>query len=930
MKMNLLFQFALLALAVTSLQAVAEELPGQQARGPEDWLYLAYGRGRFESKSRMDVSVQAKERHELRCCSKTQISGWTKSKGTCDVWHESDRLVGLDGTGTQCFHAVTYTEAQAICKAQGDNTYVCTKSEVESGCAKGSGCGHNADWVWTSDDSPPGPPLPEIETIPEDDYMFLACGSGMKGHCEGGHSLAVAQAKEKHEVRCCSSRLKDAWMVSNNCNNWHESDLIDLNGTPKQCIHAATYAEAQQICDANDAYVCTRDQVLQGCAQGSGCSHDVDMIWTSNRAGLTDILTFQARQSQAASIAGVCTGATAKVWGDPHFVTFDNLKYDCQGQGEFVIAMSKGSDPLAIHGRFVKRRVSHAKPTVTASVAIKVLDNVPVIHVSVPDQKVNGRCPFTFTIGDNEDPIPNNDVVTFFKNNYNGAVNAFSKQGRTIFFTYRDQEARVQITAGGSNRCVLNTNLCLTPENHGGAQNIVGLLGSPTGSKGDDWMNKDGTLAPLPAGCDGPNPSRQCKGKLNKAGHDWCMDNWCIGHPDNSLWTKETHALYNQCDDKTADDFFDNVVVPAQEVVAACQLTENPEECETDTVVELDDGGNLEDFLGALLEDEEEDNLIDRLDAGNAEDVLDGFDGPVPEISDSNDNPIPPLVITLPKDLKDEIDKLDSEDFGSDAPPRSEAGSNGDPHFKTWQGEHFEYHGQCDVVLAKDSKFADGLGMEVQIRTKLVRFWSYIKTASILIGNDVLEIQGSADSNDRETHYWFNFEYQGDVTEIGGFPLSISSRGYLKRSFEIDLSSKYPGQKIVLSTFREFVSVDFKGSTSESFGSSVGILGDYKTGDTLARDGFSVINDFVQLGNEWQVLPADSKLFHEMEEPQFPSRCIVPEDPRGERRRRLDESTISVEAAEAACSKVLSDDLDIKDCVYDILATQDMDMVGAF
>lgn len=235
------------------------------------------------------------------------------------------------------------------------------------------------------------------------------------------------------------------------------------------------------------------------------------------------------------------------------------------------------------------------------------------------------------------------------------------------------------------------------------------------------------------------------------------------------------------------------------------------------------------------------------------------------------------------------------------------------------------------MILAKDSKFADGLGLEVQIRTKLVRFWSYIKTASILIGNDILEIKGSADPSDRETHYWFNFEYQGDATEIGGFPLSISSNGYQKkRSFEIDLSSKYPGQKIVLSTFREFVSVDFRGSTSHSFGNTVGVLGDYKTGNTLARDGVSVIDDFVQLGSEWQVLPADPKLFHEMEEPQFPSYCIVPEDPRGERRRRLDESTISVEAAEAACSKALSHDLDIKDCVYDILATQDMDMVGAF
>ena len=57
-------------------------------------------------------------------------------------------------------------------------------------------------------------------------------------------------------------------MKNNQCNNWHESDLIDLNGNRDQCIHAATYAEAQAICAMNSAYVCTRDQVLNGCAEG--------------------------------------------------------------------------------------------------------------------------------------------------------------------------------------------------------------------------------------------------------------------------------------------------------------------------------------------------------------------------------------------------------------------------------------------------------------------------------------------------------------------------------------------------------------------------------------------------------------------------------------------------------------------------------------
>ena len=99
----------------------------------------------------------------------------------------------------------------------------------------------------------------------------------------------------------------------------------------------------------------------------------------------------------------------------------------------------------------------------------------------------------------------------------------------------------------------------------------------------------------------------------------------------------------------------------------------------------------------------------------------------------------------------------------------------------------------------------------------------------------------------------------------------------------------------------------------------------------MARDGLTELNDFGQLGNQWQVLPGvDPKLFHALDKPQFPERCLEPENPQGLRRRRLSESEISVEDAQAACSSQLRDPLAIQDCIYDIMATQDLDMVGAF
>ena len=188
--------------------------------------------------------------------------------------------------------------------------------------------------------------------------------------------------------------------------------------------------------------------------------------------------------------------------------------------------------------------------------------------------------------------------------------------------------------------------------------------------------------------------------------------------------------------------------------------------------------------------------------------------------------------------------------------------------------------------------------MDVHIRTKLVRHWSFIKNAVIRIGNDILEIEGSALESDPETHYWVNYEYQGKLVEFAGFPVKIFSQqgtAVTKNRIEIDLDSVYPGQNIVLSTYKEFVKVDFVNPTAKAFGNTVGMLGDFLTGKTFARDGATELDDYTDLGREWQVLPIDGKLFRESSShPQFPELCIEPEDPRGDRARRLDELSVTL------------------------------------
>jgi len=267
------------------------------------------------------------------------------------------------------------------------------------------------------------------------------------------------------------------------------------------------------------------------------------------------------------------------------------------------------------------------------------------------------------------------------------------------------------------------------------------------------------------------------------------------------------------------------------------------------------------------------------------------------------------------------------EVYGGGAPnPLLPPGGGGNTNIITWNNEHYKFNGQCDLVMMKDDLFADALGLQVHIRTKMVDYWSYIKSVAIKIGNDTLEIEGSADAKDDQEHYWINYDYQGDLDTFAGFPVTHMVSPTHEREYMIDLNDD---AAIVVQVYKQFVRVKFIGDEAV-FGSSVGLLGNYKTGKALARDGATSVDDLTTLGDEWQVLPYERRIFREASRPQFPELCIKPKDPRGQRRLHLAKSAISYAQAELACFTVMSDPLSIKDCVNDILANQDLDIVGAY
>jgi hypothetical protein len=197
------------------------------------------------------------------------------------------------------------------------------------------------------------------------------------------------------------------------------------------------------------------------------------------------------------------------------------------------------------------------------------------------------------------------------------------------------------------------------------------------------------------------------------------------------------------------------------------------------------------------------------------------------------------------------------------APP-AEGGANGDPHFKTWRGQHFDFHGECDLVLLQSKEFESGLGLDVHIRTKMRRDMSYISGAAVRLGTDLLEV-GS------HRIYHLNGVAGAELPcKFGGFEFLYTQPTDKQHVFEIHLG------RLEVKTYKDFVSVLFEQAELKHFGKSVGLMGAFGTGHMIGRDSESVINDANVFGQEWQVLDTEPSLFQTVRFPQHPTACTMP------------------------------------------------------
>lgn len=255
-------------------------------------------------------------------------------------------------------------------------------------------------------------------------------------------------------------------------------------------------------------------------------------------------------------VAGQCVAdhVCAAIRGDPHITTFDGFKYDCQGEGEFVLAKTVNSDStFEVQGRFVS--IGRPDRTVSITKAVSITTGVegdPDVDVftEMEDDVCNL---YYYANGEPTDfsaPVPG---ISF-----EGNGDDSTDKADYLFFTNSGVMYTVYAKKGNFG-CVLNSKICLPPAMVQ-EEDIVGLLGTPDGIDTNEWTTPSGAKL------------QQKKGD-KQAGYAMCTQHWCVRDAQDSIfgYLPETqHSDFNNCDapyNAAGDDY---VLDPPDECEQCC------------------------------------------------------------------------------------------------------------------------------------------------------------------------------------------------------------------------------------------------------------------------------------------------------------------------------------------------------------------------
>jgi von Willebrand factor type D domain len=221
----------------------------------------------------------------------------------------------------------------------------------------------------------------------------------------------------------------------------------------------------------------------------------------------------------------ICEEKVAVVWGDPHIESFDGLQFDCQGEGEFVLAKSK-DEMMQIQGRFKKPK-SDKQASVMKALAVKEKGAAPV-QVTLGDYK-DGKCSLELLVmGLKIDPVSG-----YLSDNL--IVEDLDGDALVMYFPY----TRLQLVAvyhySPNFGCYLSAKICV-PDDY---KEVIGLLGSADGNPNNEWMSSTGiTITATPD-----------MNLHQEIAYKYCTTTWCVTSKANSIFshTQATFDAVNKC-----------------------------------------------------------------------------------------------------------------------------------------------------------------------------------------------------------------------------------------------------------------------------------------------------------------------------------------------------------------------------------------------
>lgn len=256
-------------------------------------------------------------------------------------------------------------------------------------------------------------------------------------------------------------------------------------------------------------------------------------------------------------------GPPAGSHGDPHIYTSNNLKYDCQGTGHFVLSRSLDST-FQIQVRFSRRFSSY---TLNQGFVVDV-PGAPTVQISIQSglgslvSVVNGVRLVYYV----------NRVSRTIANGSGSSSVSVTVSGRKVIVFYRDIGVYVECVPGFFNRVAYLSDIRVRLSRRFVATNtLVGLLGTFKGTAFTDWTNRLGQVLP---------PPRNRNERLGRVAYEYSVRNWCLSSTETRFFyeTGTSFTTFDGC-----SQLFPAVPLPAvpQNIGAICGLNDA---CQVDGV----------------------------------------------------------------------------------------------------------------------------------------------------------------------------------------------------------------------------------------------------------------------------------------------------------------------------------------------------------